>query len=1097
LVFLTRDAGEIELSMEMTRHLKWVPKYGKCGGCCATKVKMFLESMADFHLLNPKRTALLDSADLGDFVQLKSSLDRLGIPLAERAWSQQLEIVSGSLRQLMPPPPAPPCTPEFDPFHPLVSVEDINRHFAKPADPVEVEVSEAVVVPEGFDPFKATLEELEQVFPLPSKPSRPPGVLVAGPAPLPAGYKPRRPMPFKPQPSRHPRAIVYPWLSKAACWDELRYSIRSVVEFFEDKECPIYILGDEPPAWLVTGGRVRFEKMPGYARSNRRGLYDARACALQLADQIILMNDDFYFLRPTGWEDMRTALVLGDLSEIYPKLVAGESDYQRGKGMAAADLIYHGKKRVMNFAVHAPFLFERGKAVEVLRKFHINHRGSLETLYHGWHETPFVSCKVILATLLPANSQARFLYHPHPGPDEVNRLELERMFARRAPWESNDPKLTFDYASAGLLPTLSISIMAHPSRAAEVAALQEQLGPVPVAMDDGCGMVENCRRAWAMADPAADYHLVIQDDAVPCENFVAVTREFLGTCPRDAVVSFFYGHKERRRQVTRKALQAMEEGRDRLVARNINGVALCMSVASIPSMLGAYERSQRPQDDMRIFGWVRAQGRRVIYPLPSLVDHRDEGSLVGNGTEFSRTAVAFDPGGRRGDRSGVFPAGRLAVYTLRYGEAPAWMAECAEALEAWVSRHGYALKVWGAPPEGLYPHPKFVCLDMIRDFLAGDSETMLYVDADVFPSQLAGRWESVTGFRLSKDPCEAKPFWKGVRGWMKKHHREMIGSGWEYRNAGVWSCDRESAARFLAEAVAPFHEGAMEQHQFNVWWARAAAKGMRVSPLAERWNMMVMHRPDQPADFYHLASGDPEAKAGYLEELRRRGLLPVKDRSRIPAAATSFDFEKFRFSLCDTAMPMDEFHIHLLHLAVSVDTGIPASQRVAVEVGSYRGASTSALVEALNKGWIGHLHVVEITPTDSLKRVLALADDPAKVTLHTVPFWEAGIGPCDFVFIDGDHQWPALGDTLHALAAGARVICLHDSRAWPKLKGCWGSKLGNARPGVVRGCRRSPGNGHLSRVFCFRRRGRGSCAARRSGGGAGACTAAHPLRHRE
>ncbi len=114
----------------------------------------------------------------------------------------------------------------------------------------------------------------------------------------------------------------------------------------------------------------------------------------------------------------------------------------------------------------------------------------------------------------------------------------------------------------GALPTLSIAIMAHPSRRSQVDHLLKILGPVPVAYDEGCGLAQNAANAWAMADPACDYHLVLQDDSVLADDFVMKARRFLATCPLDATISFHYRHKAKRPSVARLALKAFADGVD-------------------------------------------------------------------------------------------------------------------------------------------------------------------------------------------------------------------------------------------------------------------------------------------------------------------------------------------------------------------------------------------------------------------------------------------------------------------------------------------------------------------------------------------------------
>lgn len=433
IVFLTRDQGEVELSMLATPHLRWVPEYGKCLTCAGGRVKRVMESMTDFHILNPTRTAILDASQFEDFDATAGVLNALGIPLDRDAWERELAIHSGTRKQLGLPPPAPPGDPAFDPFHPLATAEDFDAHQAAMMARETPKFLEIDPFAEDFpveklleiSPPRAVATEWETI---PKEPKT---------LKLPDGYKPRRPRRFKVRPANHPRAIVYPWLAKGAVWEELRYSIRSVEKHFADKDCPIYVLGDAPPKWLVPGGRVKWMEMRGYRRSQRDGLFEARAVGLQLAEEVLWMNDDFYLLKDCGWDDFRVALTCGDLVNQVPRLQAGRiGDFSKGKILAAFDLIANGCPRVMNYAVHAPFLFERTKAVEILKRFHINHRGGLETLYHNWHATPNEPQGELLANALPVKQGARTLNHRNSGPGLETAWHMQRMFPDAGPYEN-------------------------------------------------------------------------------------------------------------------------------------------------------------------------------------------------------------------------------------------------------------------------------------------------------------------------------------------------------------------------------------------------------------------------------------------------------------------------------------------------------------------------------------------------------------------------------------------------------------------------------------------------------------------------------------
>lgn len=377
----------------------------------------------------------------------------------------------------------------------------------------------------------------------------------------------------------------------------------------------------------------------------------------------------------------------------------------------------------------------------------------------------------------------------------------------------------------------------------------------------------------------------------------------------------------------------------------------------------------------------------------------------------------------------------VEVHTLRYGDRW-WVRECGDSLDRWAERHGYAVRSWGqdAIPSGL-PHPKFVVVDMLRAFLSGSADLMLYIDADVLVDPDApdlpdaGPDPFITIRAHKPDSLASRKYHR----WISKHYpnsRRTLRS-WRYRNAGVWICNRAAAEIIVAAAVPPFIPGVMEQHQWNQWLSVAEARGVAVVDLPRDWNMLPGE--DAPAFFFHLCG---RHKIHHYDHWKNAGLLKKFHKMK-----QSFDFEKYRFAHCGTNMPMDEMHIQMLHASVRM---MQRSGIVAVEIGSFRGASTSALVEAVNEGLIDHLHVIEIKPTPTLMQVLGLCKFQDKITVHTVPSWQVGIEKADLVFIDGNHGWPALADVLTALRWGASVIGMHDTNAVNcGHRGCFGSGVGS------------------------------------------------------
>ena len=152
-------------------------------------------------------------------------------------------------------------------------------------------------------------------------------------------------------------------------------------------------------------------------------------------------------------------------------------------------------------------------------------------------------------------------------------------------------------------------------------------------MDDGCGLWANRERAEMMFDPQAQFHLVLQDDAILCDNFIERAEALLKE--PDAVYSFYLGARK-----AHKFPKVESEIKTNWLSW---GVAVCIPTKIIPHMMGwcSVQPSDVP-DDTRIARYCKAKGISVIYPLPSIVNHRhDEQSLVGNANSGGRKAYWF------------------------------------------------------------------------------------------------------------------------------------------------------------------------------------------------------------------------------------------------------------------------------------------------------------------------------------------------------------------------------------------------------------------------------------------------------------------------
>lgn len=226
---------------------------------------------------------------------------------------------------------------------------------------------------------------------------------------------------------------------------------------------------------------------------------------------------------------------------------------------------------------------------------------------------------------------------------------------------------------------VSYSIMAHPDRTDHVRDMIMQLGAVPISWDeegpasgDHDRVWRNARRAWEMHEPDADWHVLLQDDAVLCDRFVERMREACGHAPQfgKAIVSPYLGHG-RVRPSRWEALAAEADLRGAGWLRTgklMWGVAIAVPVPLIGEMIAYGDKRPGIPDDMRVAGWAARTGREVWYTWPSLVDHRPGQSLtkhkaadrvairhVGSATEIDFSGpVVTDPvlNLRKGPRSG-------------------------------------------------------------------------------------------------------------------------------------------------------------------------------------------------------------------------------------------------------------------------------------------------------------------------------------------------------------------------------------------------------------------------------------------------------------
>ena len=184
--------------------------------------------------------------------------------------------------------------------------------------------------------------------------------------------------------------------------------------------------------------------------------------------------------------------------------------------------------------------------------------------------------------------------------------------------------------------------MMHPTREKFKPYLAEKLsqfGNVPFAMDRGLGIWDTSRRAWLNYDPDGDYHIVIQDDAIIGNRMKERLEAIIEKFPNIA-----YGLYFGRRKIFKDPIKEWL-AKGGIMKRWLNwGVATCVPTKIISGFVDYGDKLKKydNHDDTKLAKYLEKIKMPIWYPLPSLVDHReDEQSLMEVGPKYGRRAFYF------------------------------------------------------------------------------------------------------------------------------------------------------------------------------------------------------------------------------------------------------------------------------------------------------------------------------------------------------------------------------------------------------------------------------------------------------------------------
>ncbi len=172
---------------------------------------------------------------------------------------------------------------------------------------------------------------------------------------------------------------------------------------------------------------------------------------------------------------------------------------------------------------------------------------------------------------------------------------------------------------------ISYAIMAHPRRGNWVQGLASALPEAKVVWDQKNILWDTGRRSLLAYAPDADYHVVVQDDAILCHNFPEACYRALCHVPQLPVGLYLGQPKPHGDLVTKAFERALAEKTSWIEMQGPWwGVGIAIPTLDIPALVAWGDLQQMTRYDRRIATWYAQQEKRCWYCLPSLVDHRRE-----------------------------------------------------------------------------------------------------------------------------------------------------------------------------------------------------------------------------------------------------------------------------------------------------------------------------------------------------------------------------------------------------------------------------------------------------------------------------------------
>ncbi|MEO3755784.1 hypothetical protein [Streptomyces sp. B6B3] len=195
---------------------------------------------------------------------------------------------------------------------------------------------------------------------------------------------------------------------------------------------------------------------------------------------------------------------------------------------------------------------------------------------------------------------------------------------------------------------LSSVVMTHPRRSGLAQKLVERLHPEAVTLvldprpDGPPTGLRTAIQAWSRVPADATHHLVLQDDAVPVDDFFTQVRAAARAVP-DAALAFYAHWQSRNAGAVRLAALAGRRWAPAMPEYTPTMALLLPAEIAAGFAPFAREHGATWADDVVMSRYLRQAGVSVYVSAPNLVDHADEPSIHANGGSGPRRSACLAP----------------------------------------------------------------------------------------------------------------------------------------------------------------------------------------------------------------------------------------------------------------------------------------------------------------------------------------------------------------------------------------------------------------------------------------------------------------------